>query len=176
MSSKQERVNRYAQALWLAQLERWQQAFDQLSKVLADAELAALLADGNKSGADKAAALAKMLPADFPAEIANLIKVMVDAGDSTLVADVAGRIAQIASGRSESVKAEITSAIELSDSEMDKLRKRLTDEYGAGLTFSFAVDPSLMGGLRVRVGDRLIDNSVATRLATLRESIASVVR
>jgi len=176
MSSKQERVNRYAQALWLAQLERWQQAFDQLSKVLADAELAALLADGNKSGADKAAALAKMLPADFPAEIANLIKVMADAGDSTLVADVAGRIAQIASGRSQSLKAEITSAIELSDSEMDKLRKRLTDEYGAGLTFSFAVDPSLMGGLRVRVGDRLIDNSVATRLATLRESIASVVR
>ncbi|MFM7582483.1 MAG: ATP synthase F1 subunit delta [Caldilinea sp.] len=176
MSSKQERVNRYAQALWLAQLERWQQAFDQLSKVLADAELAALLADGNKSGADKAAALAKMLPADFPAEIANLIKVMVDAGDSTLVADVAGRIAQIASGRSQSLKAEITSAIELSDSEMDKLRKRLTDEYGAGLTFSFVVDPSLMGGLRVRVGDRLIDNSVATRLATLRESIASVVR
>jgi F-type H+-transporting ATPase subunit delta len=176
MSSKQERVNRYAQALWLAQLERWQQAFDQLSKVLADAELAALLADGNKSGADKAAALAKLLPADFPAEIANLIKVMADAGDSTLVADVAGRIAQIASGRSQSLKAEITSAIELSDSEMDKLRKRLTDEYGAGLTFSFAVDPSLMGGLRVRVGDRLIDNSVATRLATLRESIASVVR
>ncbi|MFZ4848812.1 MAG: ATP synthase F1 subunit delta [Caldilinea sp.] len=176
MSSKQERVNRYAQALWLAQLERWQQAFDQLSMALADAELAALLADGNKSGADKAAALAKVLPADFPAEIANLIKVMADAGDSTLVADVAGRIAQIASGRSQSLKAEITSAIELSDSEMDKLRKRLTDEYGAGLTFSFAVDPSLMGGLRVRVGDRLIDNSVATRLATLRESIASVIR
>lgn len=176
MSSKQERVNRYAQALWLAQLERWQQAFDQLSKVLADAELAALLADGNKSGADKAAALAKLLPADFPAEIANLIKVMADAGDSTLVADVAGRIAQIASGRSQSLKAEITSAIELSDSEMDELRKRLTAEYGAGLTISFAVDPSLMGGLRVRVGDRLIDNSVATRLATLRESIASVVR
>jgi F-type H+-transporting ATPase subunit delta len=105
-----------------------------------------------------------------------LIKVMVDAGDSTLVADVAGRMAQIASGRSESVKAEITSAIELSDSEMDELRKRLTAEYGAGLTISFAVDPSLMGGLRVRVGDRLIDNSVATRLATLRESIASVIR
>ena len=176
MSSKQERVNRYAQALWLAQLERWQQAFGQASKALADAELAALLVDGNKSGADKAAALAATLPADFPAEVANLIKVMVDAGDSTLVADVAGRMAQIASGRSESVKAEITSAIELSDSEMDELRKRLTAEYGAGLTISFAVDPLLMGGLRVRVGDRLIDNSVATRLATLRESIASVIR
>ena len=176
MSSKQERVNRYAQALWLAQLERWQQAFDQASKVLAEKKLAALLADGNKSSADKAAALDKALPADTPTEIVNLLKVMVDAGDAGLVEDVAGRVAQVASGRGEAVKAEITSAIELTESEMEQLRKRLIDEHGAGLTFSFSVDPSLMGGLRVRVGDRLIDNSVATRLATLRESIASVVR
>jgi len=160
MSSKQERVNRYAQALWLAQLERWQQAFDQASKALSD----------------KAAALEKALPADAPVEIVNLLKVMVDAGDAGLVDDVAGRVAQIASGRSEAIKAEITSAIDLTESEKEQLRKRLTDEYGAGLTFSFSVDPSLMGGLRVRVGDRLIDNSVATRLAALRESIAAVVR
>ena len=88
----------------------------------------------------------------------------------------ARRVAQVAAGKTEAQKAEITSAIELTDKEKDQLRKRLTDEYGAGLTFSFSVDPSLMGGLRVRVGDRLIDNSVATRLAALRESIASVVR
>ncbi|GIK71806.1 MAG: hypothetical protein BroJett021_07940 [Chloroflexota bacterium] len=176
MSSKQERVNRYAQALWLAQLERWQQAFDQASKALSDKKLSALLADSSKSSADKAAALEKALPADAPVEIVNLLKVMVDAGDAGLVDDVAGRVAQIASGRSEAIKAEITSAIDLTESEKEQLRKRLTDEYGAGLTFSFSVDPSLMGGLRVRVGDRLIDNSVATRLAALRESIAAVVR
>lgn len=176
MSSKQERVNRYAQALWLAQLERWQQAFDQAIKALADKKLAALLADGTKSSAEKAAALEEALPAETPSEIINLLKVMIDAGDAALVEAVADQVAQVASGRSESIKAEITSAIELTESEKEKLRKRLIDEYGAGLTFSFSVDPSLMGGLRVRVGDRLIDNSVATRLATLRESIASVVR
>lgn len=176
MSSKQERVNRYAQALWLAQLERWQEAFGQISKAMADKKLAAILADSNKSSADKAAALEKALPKDAPAEVVNLLKVMLDAGDGALVEDVAGRVAQVASGKAESIKAEITSAVELTDSEKDKLRKRLTEEYGAGLTFSFNVDPSLLGGLRVRVGDRLTDNSVATRLATLRESIASVVR
>jgi len=176
MSSKQERVNRYAQALWLAQLERWQQAFDAAARAMSEKKLAALLADSSKSNADKAAALEKALPADFPVEVANLLKVMIDAGDAALIDEVSGRVAQVASGKRESLKAEITSAIELSDDEKDKLRKRLTEEYGAGLTFSFSVDPALMGGLRVRVGDRLIDNSVATRLATLRESIASVVR
>jgi F-type H+-transporting ATPase subunit delta len=176
MSSKQERVNRYAQALWLAQLERWQQAFDAASQAMGEKKLAALLADSTKSSADKAAALEKALPAGFPAEVTNLLKVMIDAGDAALIDEVSGRVAQVASGKREALKAEITSAIELSDGEKDKLRKRLTEEYGAGLTFSFSVDPALMGGLRVRVGDRLIDNSVATRLATLRESIASVVR
>ena len=176
MSTKQERVNHYAQALWLAQLERWQQAFDAAAQVVGEKKLAALLADSSKSSADKTTALEKALPAGFPVEVANLLKVMVEAGDAPLVGEVAGRVAQVAAGKSEALKAEITSAIELTDSEKEKLRKRLVDEYGAGLTFSFSVDPSLMGGLRVRVGDRLIDNSVATRLATLRESIASVVR
>ena len=105
-----------------------------------------------------------------------MLKVMIEAGDAELIDDVNGRVVQVASGKREALKAEVTSAIELTDSEKDKLRKRLAAEYGEGLTFSFGVDPSLMGGLRVRVGDRLIDNSVATRLATLRESIATVVR
>ena len=176
MSSKQERVNRYAEALWLAQLERWQQAFGEASKVMSEKKLAAILADGNKSSADKAAALEKALPKDFPGEVLNLLKVMVDAGDVSLADEVGGRVAAVAAGKAETLKAEVTSAIELTDAEKEQLRKRLVAEYGAGLTFSFSVDPSLMGGLRVRVGDRLIDNSVATRLATLRESIASVVR
>ncbi|GIV74872.1 MULTISPECIES: ATP synthase F1 subunit delta [Caldilinea] len=176
MSSKQERVNRYAQALWLAQLERWRQAFEQVQQVLSDEKLAASLADSSKSSAEKAAALEKALPAGTPVEIANLLKVMADAGDLNLVEDVAARVAQVASGKAEAVKVEITSAIELTDDEKEQLRKRLTEEYGTGLIFSFSVDPSLMGGLRVRVGDRLIDNSIASRLAALRESIVSVVR
>lgn len=176
MSTKQARVNQYAQALWLAQLERWQQAFDQVAKAVSATSLAALLADTSKSSADKAAALEKALPTDFPAEIKNLLKVMIDAGDAALIEEVGGRVAQVAAGKREALRADITSAIELTDGEKAQLRKRLTDEYGAGLTFSFSVDPALMGGLRVRVGDRLVDNSVATRLAELRESIASVVR
>lgn len=176
MSTKQERVNRYAEALWLAQLERWQQAFEEAAKAVHEKKLAAILGDSTKSSADKAAALEKALPKEFPAEVVNLLKVMIDAGDQSLVGDVGARVAQVAAGKAEAQKAEITSAIELTDKEKDRLRKRLTEEYGAGLTFSFSVDASLMGGLRVRVGDRLIDNSIATRLAALRESIASVVR
>ena len=101
---------------------------------------------------------------------------MRDRGDLDLVKDVAASLGQVLTGRGEAVKAEVTSAADLAESEQEQLRKSLAEQYGEDLTFSFKVDPSLLGGLRVRVGDRLIDTSVASRLAAMRESLASVMR
>ena len=48
---------------------------------------------------------------------------------------------------------------------------KLTREAGSELELSFNVDPELIGGVIVRVGDRVVDASVAARLRQLRESI-----
>jgi len=177
MSSRQERVDRYAKAVWEVILDRWTSALGEATKAVSgDKKLAAVLADAGKPAADRAAALDKALPKDTPAEVRNLLKLMVENGDLGLVDEVAGRLAQIATGKSVSLKAEVTSAVALSEEEQQQIRQRLIAEHGEGLTFAFDVDPALLGGLRVRVGDRLIDNSVASRLATLRESLSSVVR
>jgi F-type H+-transporting ATPase subunit delta len=177
MSSRQERVDRYAKAVWEVILDRWMSALGEASaKVSSDPKLAATLADTGKSAADRAAALEKALPKNTPVEVVNLLKVMAENNDVGLIDEVAGRLGQLGAGQSVSRKAEITSAIALSDDEKEQIRKRLVAEHGEGLVFAFDVDPALLGGLRVRVGDRLIDNSVASRLATLRESLSSVVR
>lgn len=177
MSSRQERVDRYAKAVWEVILDRWTSALGEASsKVSSDKKLAAVLADTGKPAADRAAALEKALGKNLPVEVINLLKLMADNGDIGLIDEVAGRLGQIVTGQAVSRKAEITSAIALSDEEKEQIRKRLIAEHGEGLTFTFDVDPALLGGLRVRVGDRLIDNSVASRLATLRESLSSVVR
>jgi F-type H+-transporting ATPase subunit delta len=177
MSSRQERVDRYAKAVWEVILDRWTSALGEASsKMSSDAKLAAVLADTGKSAADRAAALEKAMPKNMPVEVVNLLKVMAENGDTGLIDEVTGRLGQLATGQSVSRKAEITSAIALSDDEKEQIRKRLIAEHGEGLNFTFEVDPALLGGLRVRVGDRLIDNSVASRLATLREALSSVVR
>lgn len=177
MSSRQERVDRYAKAAWEVVLDRWTSALGEASKVIGgDPKLAALLADAGKPAADRAAALEKALPKSTPDEVLNLLKVMAQEGDLGLIDDVASRLVQVSSGKVEALKAEITSAVTLTEAEKEKLRQHLVAEHGEGLSIAFDVDPSLLGGLRVRVGDRLIDNSVASRLATLRESLSSVVR
>lgn len=160
MSNQKARANDYAKAIVEAMLERWQSAL-------------MTAADALKSGKSD---VESALPKGSPAELVNVLKLMADRGDLDLVKDVAGALNQVLTGRGEVVKAEVTSASDLSESEQEQLRKSLAEQYGEDLSFSFKVDPSLLGGLRVRVGDRLIDTSVASRLAAMRESLSSVMR
>ncbi|MBX3371243.1 MAG: ATP synthase F1 subunit delta [Caldilineaceae bacterium] len=161
MSDKSARANQYAQAIVAAMLERWQAAL---------AQAAQGLGKGKKADVDA------VVPADAPPELVNALKLMQERGDLDLIPDVSEALSRTMRQQREPVKAEVVSAVELSANEQEQLRQALVAEHGEGLLFSFRVDPALLGGLRVRVGDRLIDTSVASRLTALRESLASVVR
>ena len=177
MASKQEQAQRYAQAVYQAMLEQWQSALNQVQAVLSkDQALYATLTDGSKTFDERLKALEAALPKGLPNEIVNLLKLMLQDGSLDQLADVGAALARTASGQQAPVKAEVTSAVELSDQEKDALRQSLVKQFGGDLAFTFSVDPALMGGLRVRVGDSLIDTSVASRLTALRESLTSAVR
>lgn len=177
MTDNHARADRYAQAVLQAMVERWQSALGEVADVVgSDPTLADLLGDKSKSVEAKNKALSAQLPSDTPAEISNLLSLLIQEGDLALLPEIAGALTEAVSGQTAPVKAEITSAVELSADDQEQIRQSLVKQYGDGLVFTFQVDPALLGGLRVRVGDRLMDNSVASRLSKLRESIASVVR
>ena len=177
MSDTQARISRYTQAILQIVIDRWQGDLNKVAAAVAgDGALAALFNDPNRAAAEKLAALEAVLPPNLPVEEANFVRLLVQEGDFVLLPQISAALAQTASGRSGPTKADIISAVELTPEEQQDLRAKLTQENGDGLVFTFAVDPALMGGLRVRVGDRLIDTSVASRLARLRDSLASVVR
>lgn len=64
-------------------------------------------------------------------------------------------------------RALVESATPLTDALADRVRASLTSMYGAGLSTSFVLDPSLIGGLRIKVGSDVLDGSVKARLAAL---------
>jgi len=66
--------------------------------------------------------------------------------------------------------ARVESATPLSAEAQAGVKNRLTAIYGAGLDLSFSENPSLIGGLRIRVGSDLYDGSVKTRLEKLEQS------
>ena len=177
MSDNRAQASRYAQAVLQAMLERWQSSLAEAAALLkSNKKLATALSKASTSTADKVKALEAALPADMPAEVRNLLLLMLQEGELDLIPDVASALSQQVSGQRAPLQADIMSAIELSAGEQESLRKMLIQQHGEGLVFRFSVDPSLLGGLRVRVGDRLIDTSMASRLAALRESLSSVAR
>lgn len=66
------------------------------------------------------------------------------------------------------VSAEVTSAVALSDAQVARLTKALQAELGQAPELTTRVDPTLLGGLKVRVGSRLFDDSLKTKLDSLK--------
>ena len=67
--------------------------------------------------------------------------------------------------------AEIISAVPLNDGEQGTIKKDVLVKVGEQATVTFRVDPSILGGLVLRIGDKVLDSSVAGQLEDLRQSL-----
>lgn len=65
--------------------------------------------------------------------------------------------------------AEITSAVALTANQQDAIIKQLRGKYGATLEVRFVVDEDIIGGLITRVGDKVIDDSIRSRMAAVQQ-------
>lgn len=79
------------------------------------------------------------------------------------------RLVRIEEARSQVL---VESARFLDPATEQRLRDSLTTQYGQGLNFEFKTNPDLMGGLKVRVGDDVIDGSVQSRLKRLENAFS----
>jgi ATP synthase F1 delta subunit len=67
--------------------------------------------------------------------------------------------------------AEVTSALPLTQAEQDTIKRDILAQVGAQSTVTFRVDPSILGGLVIRVGDKVMDGSVSGQLETMRQGL-----
>jgi F-type H+-transporting ATPase subunit delta len=77
-----------------------------------------------------------------------------------------------ATARQERSVARVISAVPLTDAQEARLAAALTAIYGRAMSVRTALDPDVRGGLVVRVGDEVIDGSIATRFAAARAALA----
>jgi F-type H+-transporting ATPase subunit delta len=103
----------------------------------------------------------------------GLVSFVVEVGHAAdLPTIIDAFIARAAGSRSKAV-AEIRSAVPLEPEVLERLSAALTRATGKDLELNVIVDPSVLGGIVARVGDVVIDGSVAHSLASLREAIKS---
>jgi F-type H+-transporting ATPase subunit b len=83
----------------------------------------------------------------------------------------AGKVVVLEDADLHGASAEIVSALPLTDSEKESVRQEIIARVGAQ-TVAFRVDPKILGGLVVKVGDKVLDGSVAGQLETLRQGLS----
>lgn len=84
---------------------------------------------------------------------------------------IARQLARLSDEDQGILRAEVSTAAPVGEDYLAKLRVELEKATGKKVTVSHKVDKSLIGGVVTRIGDRVIDGSVKTRLATFRESL-----
>ena len=100
----------------------------------------------------------------------ELVKGAADAVDLDSLKSALEQVEHGGSGAPR-VNATVTTAVSLTDAESEAIETRLKAKHGQDLPIAYRVDPSILGGVIVRVGDRYVDGSVVARLGQLRQEL-----
>ena len=102
----------------------------------------------------------------------NFLKILIDNGRAEILEDVVPRYEDLVEEYQGKVEVELTTAVELSDEMLDRVRSRLGEILdGREILLETNVNPDLLGGAIVRVGERQIDASIRGQLQGLREQM-----
>ena len=127
------------------------------------------------SAGEKSVAVEAILgKANLNPTVANFVKVVARNGRLfALPAIIKAYQALAAAGRGE-VTADVTSAAPLTSAQLKSLADTLKTKIGKTVTLTEHVDPSLIGGLQVKVGSQMIDSSLKTKLTAMKIAMKEV--
>jgi F-type H+-transporting ATPase subunit delta len=178
MARRDTGARRYAEAAFEVAtrddtVEKWRNELDLAAELVGDERALDVLANPAIPGERRAKALEEMLGDRVSRPVQNLIQLMPRRGRIDDLPRVAAEFRRLDDKRQGITHATATSARELTQDEVRALTARLEETTGGRIALDVEVDPSLLGGLIVRVGDRLIDGSVRGRLERLRNQLVS---
>ncbi|MDK0522249.1 F0F1 ATP synthase subunit delta [Streptomyces sp. ML-6] len=132
--------------------------------VASDKELRAALTDRSASTAAKGQLLRSLLGGKArPATERVIVRLVTQPRGRSLEAGLES-LSKLAAERRERMVAVVTSAVPLNDRQKQRLGAALTKIYGRPMHLNLDVDPAVLGGIAVRVGDEVIDGTIAERL------------
>ena len=109
---------------------------------------------------------------DEPAAVRAILDVLLQRDRIALIQEIALAFGDLVDRREGVAKAKITTSVALDDAQRRGLVERLERSSGTKIRATFGVDPSLIGGAKVQVGDRLIDASLRNQLDDLARQLA----
>ncbi|MET4061268.1 F-type H+-transporting ATPase subunit delta [Arthrobacter sp. UYP6] len=134
-------------------------------------EVQRALSEPQASPAAKTVLAEKLVPGASP-EALVLIRQAVTHPRGLKPSALVARFLELVAGRQKRWIAEVRAARPLTQEQLSRLQSSLNGLYGRELKINADVDPSLIGGVRIAVGDEILDSSVVSRLSDLRRKLA----
>jgi F-type H+-transporting ATPase subunit delta len=169
-------ASRYAKAIFeLAsedgKIDHWSRELVLIREVLDDPTAREIIANPSVSVETRVKAVEALdLPGIGPRGL-NLMRLLVASRRVDRIDEIVEHFEVLADEAAGRVRARVTTAIPLSEADRDKLGADLSARLGKDVRLVAEVDPSILGGLLLQVGDRLTDASVAGRLDQLRRKV-----
>ncbi len=132
---------------------------------------AAKLEGASGNGPDLEGRIAEVLPRDAPREARNFLLTLAREGALDRLPEIIQAFEGYSQGETRVLNSEVTSAVPLSEQQQAHIISELRERYGDRLEVRFGVDPSLIGGLIIRVGDQVLDNSLRARISAVQRNM-----
>ena len=150
-------------------LQAWGQAIDDVSDAMQnDRTLRLFLESPRVSAAEKNRILGRAFEGQLPRVFVRFLQALVNHRRQMLLPEVAREFHDLVDQVEGRLHANVTVASEPEDAVRKTISAQLSRAYGKNVVPHFTVNPAILGGLVVRVGDTVLDGSVRRRLATLR--------
>jgi len=159
----------YAEAVFrMAQGEKdlagWSARLQSLALIVSDDQVARLIADPAVSIDRVADLIIEVAGGDLGERGGNFVKVLAENGRLSLLPEIGAQFETLKANAEGTLEATITSAQELTQAQLDDLVAGLKAKFNRAVNVQVAVDPALIGGAVIAIGDQVIDGSVKGRL------------
>jgi len=152
-------------------LADWSAALANLAAVADDARVRAAISDPNLPAAKVAGLIISILAGKLSGEIENFVRVLAENGRLEVLAEIRAQYEVLKNEREGVVEADVTTAFDMDAAQVADLVSRLEKKTGRKVRARVSVDKSLIGGVRIAIGDQVIDGSARAQLAALENAL-----
>jgi len=152
-------------------LAEWAVALANLAVVAADERVRAAVGDPNLSAAKAAGLIISILAGKLSGDAENFVRVLAENDRLGVVTEVRAHFEALKNEREGTVEAEVVSAFEMDQTQVADLVARLEKKTGRKVKARVSVDKSLIGGVKVVIGDKVIDGSARAQLSALENAL-----
>ena len=152
-------------------LSAWSDMLSFCSAVAADADLRKFLDNPGLTREEASTAMLKITDGKLDEKGTNFIRLLADNKRLDLLPAIAELFEEHKSSYEKTIDVDITSAADLSETQLSKLSARLSEKLGRQVNIKSETDTTLIGGLVVRAGDTIIDASVRGKLDELSDAL-----